>query len=153
MMWTQSSIHSALHVLKVLVEASLWFSIVSVRWELCPRLCLFVTEQIDRSVLLTHTFDLTWCWGEKLPPDCLYVFLQAVCACYMVACELFYASVGCRIPFYVLAFYTRDVSWMDTFERNASHPIPASRWRLFICWAWWCCVLLFFNGVDCSVFQ
>ena len=50
--------HSALHILSVLVKTGLGCSIVSVRC-IYPSWCLYVTEQSGRSVLLT--WCLTWC--------------------------------------------------------------------------------------------
>ena len=61
------------------------------------------------------------------------VFFFSLCICYVVAWVLFCALAGCRTPFYVLAFGTRhsNVSWMDPFERNASHHNSRKQMEVF----------------------
>ena len=87
----------------MLVEASLWFSIVSVRWRLCLRQYLSVTEQ--RAFFIYWHIFLVWLGvGEKgCHQICLYVFFFAICVSYIVVCVLFCVPVWCKIPLYVFA--------------------------------------------------
>ena len=75
---------------RCLVEACQWFSIVSVRWGLCLRQCLFVAKHSGCSVLLTYfRFDLV---SRRKVAIRLYMFFFDVCVCYVVKCVILCTS-------------------------------------------------------------
>ena len=98
------------------------FSIVSVRCGLWPRQCRFVIGQSYHSVFLTHIFGLTWCLGERLPPDCLYAFSFAVYVLYVVACVLFVHRWGIESLFMFLFLHTRQRCIFNRQFRAKCHP-------------------------------
>ena len=121
-----------------LVEDVLWFSMVSVRWWLCPRQCLFANEQDGCSVLLTHfRFDFEL---ERKVATRLFVMWSLVC-CFVHR----WGAVS------LLVAFAAAVCFEWTFPcKMPSCTIPASRWRFLLCWARCCWVLLSLNGVDCG---
>ena len=142
--------HSVLHLVGISGDWPMVF-IVSVRWGLCPRWCLFVTKQNDCSVLLTYIFGLTWCWGEKIATrQFICVFLCCLCLLCVHLCIILCTGGLQNSSLCPYFFHSQQwcLEWILSSEMPAT-TIPASRWRLFMCWAWWCWVLLFLNSVDC----
>ena len=151
-MWTQSS--DALHATCLVGICGGWpmvfhsFCEMSVMFKV-----VFICNQTEWPFSFTNIFLVWLGLGEKgyhqtvsMCFSLLSVFVMWLLMCYFVL------QWGAESLFISLQFALMTavcLEWTLSSEMPAT-TIPASRWRLFMCWAWWHRVQLYLKGVDCG---